>query len=317
MKIIFSGTPEFSIPSLEYIHKNHDLLGIITQPDRPSGRRLKVTYPAVKKYALDNQIEYFQPIDLRDPVFIKKIQNIQPDFIISVSGRILPEELIKIPENACINIHPSLLPGYKGPCPIRWVLINGESLTGVSSHIITNDIDSGRIIFQDKLDLFSDITYEILYSQLSLLTAQIIKIAMEKYLKNDFIRNIQDKYKVKKFYARKFNKEDSYIDWKKNSLSIFNLIKGLKNKPTAQTFYKNIPIKIYKAEILNDFQAENTFQPGEIANAGRKNGIIIKTGDGFLNIIELQRQNKKRLHFKDFLNGINLSIREKFQYVEN
>ena len=182
---------------------------------------------------------------------------------------------------------------------------------------MTTQIDAGEIIHQEKISLDPDITYDLLYKKLSLLSVKVLKITMEYFFKNKLLQNVEDIYKIKNFHTRKIKKENLYIDWKKNSSSIYNLIRGLKNKPAAHTVYNNNPIKIYTAEILNDFEVQDLFQPGEIVTADRKNGIIIKTGDGFLKIIELQKQNKKILNYKDFLNGTKLKIKEKFQNVEN
>ena len=318
MNIIFSGTPEFSVLSLEYIHKNFNLKAVITKPDRPSGRGLKVRSSPIKTYALDNKIKYFQPVDLKDPELIKSIRGLEPDFIIDVSyGRIMPEELLKLPKNAAINIHPSLLPGYKGPSPIRWVLINGEDRTGVSSHIMTEKIDEGRIIYRKKVSLDADTTYDTLYNQLSGLCVNVIKLSLEKFLKNNFTSDTEDIYKIKNFNTRKLEKKDIYINWNKSSFAVNNLVKALNSKPAAHTLYNNSPIKIYKTEVLNDFNSDGKFRPGEITTADRKNGIIIKTRDGFLKIIELQKQNKKILNYREFLNGTKLNIKEKFQNAEN
>ncbi len=314
MKIIFSGTPEFSILTLEYIHKNYDLKAVITRPDIPAGRGRKITSPPVKEYAISHKIQCFQPNNLKDPGFIKDISMLEPDFIIDLSyGRIMPEEILSIPNKACINIHPSLLPGYKGPSPIRWVLINGEDVTGVSTHIMTCKIDEGRIIYNEKIDLSPEVTYDSLYEELSRLCVKTVKMSIDKFLKNEFTDNVKDIYKTKNFYTKKLDKKDFYIDWNRSSASINNIIKASNSRPADHTVYNNTPLKIYSAEIMNDYSANETFQPGEVVSAERNNGIIIKTGNGFLKIIRLQKQNKKILNYRDFLNGTKLNIKEKFE----
>ncbi|MBU1078001.1 MAG: methionyl-tRNA formyltransferase [Spirochaetes bacterium] len=317
MKVIFSGTPEFSIPSLEAIHLKHDLQAIITQPDKPYGRGKKIKSPEVKEYAIKNGIDYFQPNDLRDSKFISAIESFQPDLIIDVSyGKILPEEFLQIPKKNAINVHPSLLPGYKGPSPIRWVLINGEEYTGVSAHIITNKIDSGRIIYQEKIKINSGDTYDNLYRNLSTLAVSVLEKSLSRLTaggNENFIREPSDPYTVKNFYARKFTQKDHYIDWNKSSQDIYNLIRGL----DARTIHNDQIIKIYHAEIINNDIGDGSFQPGEVAAADRKNGIVIKTGTGYLKILRLQKENKKILNYSDFLNGVKLRIKEKFTYVED
>lgn len=313
MKIIFSGTPEFSIPSLEYIYKNYNLIAIITKPDKPAGRGLKMRYPAVKEWAIQHKIKCFQPFKLNEAVFIQNIKKLKPDMIIDVSyGKLFPDELIQLPEKACINVHPSLLPGYKGPCPMRWVIVHGEKFTGVSAHLITNKIDSGTIIYQEKLNIDFKDEYKTLYKKLSDLAACVLRKSIKNFLKNDFLLKVKDNYKIKNFYAKKITKENFYINWDKNSLEIYNLIRGLKGKPTAHTTYKNKIIKIYKSEIADLPINTDSFLPGEIVTADKIAGINIKTKDGFLKILELQNENKKVLQFKDFLNGTKLTVKEKF-----
>ncbi len=313
MKIIFSGTPEFSIPSLEYIYKNYNLIAVITKPDKPAGRGLKIRYPAVKEWVTRYKIKCFQPFELNETVFIQNIKKLKPDMIIDVSyGKLFPDELIQLPEKACINVHPSLLPGYKGPCPMRWVLVHGEKFTGVSAHIITNKIDSGAIIYQEKLNIDFKDEYKILYKKLSDLAACVLGKSIKNFLKSDFLLKEKDNYKIKNFYARKFTKEDFYINWNKKSLEIYNLIRGLNGKPTAHIIYKNKIIKIHKSKISDLPISADSFSPGEIVTADKTAGINIKTGDAFLKILELQNENKKALQFKDFLNGTKLFVKEKF-----
>lgn len=320
MNIIFSGTPDFSLPALQYVYKNHNLTAVITQPDKPTGRGLKVVSSPVKNYCVEHNIKYFQPIDLSDDNFLSKIKKLNPDVLVDISyGKIIPDELIIIPDTASFNIHPSLLPGYKGPSPIRWVLIHGENHTGVSSHIITKEIDSGKLICQKKIKINHDDIYEKLYKKLSLTSVDVLKTSLNKIEKNQFQSEseTEDTYKIKNFYARKFNQTDFIIDWNKNSIDIYNLIRGIKNKPTAFTLLNDIKIKIFETEIVKNHNADESFEPGEIVTANKNNGLIIKTLDGFLKIIELQSENKKRLNYKDFLNGTKLNIKERLQNVKN
>jgi methionyl-tRNA formyltransferase len=311
IRIIFSGTPQFSIPSLEYFYKNFNLVAIITKPDKKQGRGLKIKYSPVKEFALKNRIIFFQPENLNDEEFIAKIKNLNPDFIVDVSyGKIFPLSLLKIPKECCINFHPSLLPGYRGPSPIRWVLINNEKITGVTSHIMSEQIDSGKIIFQKELNISFNEDYGSLYEKLSSISAEIIAPTFENYYKKIFIEKAEDKYNIKNFYARKIEAEEFQINWNKTSVEIYNLIRASSPEPGAFTHYNGIIIKIYEVEIVNKLLSD--FKPGQIVDADIKNGIFVKTSDGLIKILKLQRENRKVLYYKDFLNGIKLKPKEFF-----
>lgn len=318
MKIIFSGTPDFSIPCLEHLFIQYKIEAVITQPDRPVGRGLQISAPTVKTYALKNAIKCFQPNDLEEPSFLNEIETLQPDIIFDCSyGKIFSKELLTIPKMGCINIHPSLLPGYKGPCPMRWVLINGEDHTGVTAHYMTEQIDSGEVIYQKKIDISEEEDYQTLYPKLSCLAVDVIKKCIEQLQKEKTMGHPADTYNIKNFYARKFDRHEFYIEWENSSQDIHNLIRGLKEKPTAHTFYNNKTIKIHESEIVNNFQTTDTYLPGQIVTADKQNGIIIKTKDGFLKIVKLQNQNKKILNAVDYLNGTKLKVKETFENVKN
>ncbi len=311
MKILFAGTPNFSLPSLEYVKKNYNLIGIITQPDKPQGRGLKIKFSPVKEFGIKNNIPVFQPYKLNDGVFINTIKNLSPDFILEVAyGKIFPEEVINIPKECSINIHPSLLPGYRGASPIRWAIINNENITGVSANIMTKEIDTGKIIYQEKIDILPEDTYGSLYEKLSIKSAGIISKVFAHYFEKNFLENISDVYKVKNFYARKMEHSDFKINWNKSALEIYNLIRASYPKPGTYTFYNSMLIKIYEAEIVPENR--NSFEPGEIVISNIKKGIIVKTGNGMLKILKLQKENKKVLYYKDFLNGIKIKEKEKF-----
>ncbi len=309
MRVLFAGTPEFSLPSLEYIYKNYDLVAVITQPDKPRGRGLKLIPSPVKEKAEKYNLPILQPDNLKDKEFLEKIKEFKPEFILEVSyGKIFPEEFLNLPAKGSINFHPSLLPGYKGPNPIRWVIINQENITGVSSHIISNKIDSGEILSQRRIDINRNETYGELYKKLSFLTVELIDESIENFNNKNYLK-IDDPYKIKDFYARKQEKEEFKIDWNKSSKEIDALVRGLNPVPAAFTFYKkNILIKIYEVEILNEKFSDK--KNGEIIFADNKKGLVIKTYDSAIKIITLKIQNKKKLNYKDFLNGFKITVGE-------
>ncbi|MDD5067535.1 MAG: methionyl-tRNA formyltransferase [bacterium] len=317
MNIIYCGSADFSMPSLEYIYHNHDLVAILTQPDKPQGRGLKMQCSKIKNFSLNHNIKLFQPENLNDENFISLLSRFNIDIILAVSyGKIFPEKMIKIPKICCLNVHPALLPGYKGPSPIRWVLINGETVTGVSSHVIDEHIDAGKIIYQSTLEIEKSDTYDSLYQKLSILAADVVKRSLNTDLLNMQIK-ITDVYRTMNFYARKLNKEDLYINWNKSSQEILNLIRALYPEPCAQTVYRNELIKIYSSELATNIPMDSFHKTGQILYADQKNGIVIKTNDGSIKLLEIQKQNKKRLYYKDFLNGIKIIPGEVLSNVKN
>jgi len=309
MKIIFAGTENFSIPSLKHILENFDLRAIITKPDKPRGRGLNLKPYPVKEFGLKNKIPVFQPVSLTDEEFLNSIKKNSPDFVIEVAfGRIFPDTLLSIPKECSINIHPSLLPGYKGPSPLRWVLANNEKETGVTAHIMTSQIDSGKIIFQKKIKIDENDNYGTLYEKLSKLSAEIIPTMIERYYNSDFIENLQDTYTTKGFYARKMEHIDFKINWQKSAKEINNMIRAATPQPGLFTLYNGRIIKIFEAEVLDQ---KSDLPPGSIIKADTRNGLLVSTGKGLLKIIKLQKENKKVLYYKDFLNGFKFDTKER------
>ncbi len=302
MRIMFAGTPEFSIPSLKYIYKHYEIVGILTQPDKPRGRGLKVQPSPVKEFALQKDIPCFQPENSKDEKTINAVESLKPELFISVSyGKILSNDFLQVMNNKCINFHPSLLPGYKGPNPIRWVIFNREEITGVSAHIISSEIDSGDILIRKSVQLSGNESYGTLYSTLAELNTDIIDSAVENFFNKKFSVS-EDIYKHKNFYAGKMEKEDYHIKWKQSAEEIDAVVRALNPVPGAFTYYNNQILKIYESEIISgNFNEE----PGKIINAD-KNGLIISAGKDALKLITLKLQNKKKLFFKDFLNGVQM-----------
>ncbi len=311
INILFAGTPEFAIPGLAYLLDNYNVIGILTKPDKPAGRGLKLKPPAVKEFAIKHNLKVFQPKKLKENIkLFNEINELKPDILISISyGKIFPSDFVKLFPYGGINFHPSLLPGYKGPSPIRWVLLNGEEITGVTAHTITENIDTGKIVARKKLTINLEWAYGELYNKLSKITAEIIKPAIKNCLSNQFIDAV-DEYKVKNFYARKLTKEDFRINWKKESEQILNLIRASSPDIGAYTYYNNILIKIWKAKKINYEGKEN---PGTILEYDIKKGILIKTGDGAVRVVELQREGKKKLPAQEFVKGYKMRKGEVLQ----
>ncbi|MCM8767252.1 MAG: methionyl-tRNA formyltransferase [Candidatus Omnitrophica bacterium] len=300
MKIIFFGSDNFGIPSLEILKKNFQLVSVVTSPDKPKGRGLKISPTPVKEWSMTNGIDVFQPERFEDS-FIDKIKKISPDLIVLISyGKILPSSILTIPKIASINVHPSLLPKYRGPAPVEWALINGETKTGITIIKMDENIDTGNIILQKEVEILPLDNAFTLKNRLSILAADVLYKAIE-IIKQDGKTYPQE---GEASYARKLKKQDGLIKWQNPAEKIHNLVRGVIIWPTAYTYLsinstKKL-VKIYKTEIG---QREGKFgKEGEIIKI-EKDYIEVACGEGTIKIKELQLEGKKRMTVSQFLCG--------------
>jgi methionyl-tRNA formyltransferase len=299
LKVIFMGTPEFSVPSLEMLIKEeYEVLAVVTQPDRPKGRGKKLNCPPVKEYAIKEKVCVLQPKTVKDPQFISLIREKSPDIIITVAyGKILPKDILNIPKKGCINVHASLLPKYRGAAPINWAIINGEKMTGISTMLMDTGMDTGDILLKKEKTIPEDITAGDLYCELALLGAEVLKKTLEEIQKGVIQRIPQDESEAT--YAPLMKKDMGFIQWEKSAKSIHNLIRGTNPWPGAFTLYKEKRIKIWKSEIISNIPETNRrvnkeFLPGTIIHR-EKEGILVACGKGYIRITELQFDGCKRL----------------------
>ncbi|MCM8833305.1 MAG: methionyl-tRNA formyltransferase [Candidatus Omnitrophica bacterium] len=300
MKIIFFGSDNFGIPSLEILKKNFQLVSVVTSPDKPKGRGLKISPTPIKEWSMTNGIDVFQPERFEDS-FIDKIKKISPDLIVLISyGKILPSSILTIPKIASINVHPSLLPKYRGPAPVEWALINGETKTGITIIKMDENIDTGNIIHQKEVEILPLDNAFTLKNRLSILAADVLYKAIE-IIKQDGKTYPQE---GEASYARKLKKQDGLIKWQNPAEKIHNLVRGVIIWPTAYTYLsinstKKL-VKIYKTEIG---QREGKFgKEGEIIKI-EKDYIEVACGEGTIKIKELQLEGKKRMTVSQFLCG--------------
>lgn len=312
MRIIFMGTPEFAVESLNILlENNYSVVAVITAPDKPAGRGYKLTPSEVKKYALEKQLKILQPTNLKDPDFLNELKNLNADLQIVVAFRMLPEAVWNMPQLGTINLHASLLPQYRGAAPINWAIINGEKETGVSTFFLQHEIDTGNIIFQEKVPITENETAGELHDKLKILGAKLILKTVEK-IENGTFETIKQKELINTIelkIAPKIFKNDCEINWHKDSATIHNLIRGLSPFPGAYTYLKDnssntsLQLKIYKTT-YTQCKLNNTIATIETDS---KTFIRIITLDGYINIHELQLEGKKRLLTEDFLKGTNIS----------
>jgi len=312
MNIVFMGTPEFAVPSLGAIRNTaHNIQAVVTVPDKPKGRGLKLSESAVKLYALQNKLKILQPEKLKDPQFISALNELKPDLIVIVAFRILPPEVFNLPEFGSVNLHASLLPKYRGAAPINWAIIRGEKLTGVTTFFLKEKVDTGNIIIQETVQINEDDNAGTLHDKLMVTGAEtLIKtIALIDANKGNVPVVKQDEKQITT--APKLFKEDCRIQWNMNSANVHNLVRGLSPYPAAYTQYINKIVKIYKTSLTD---VESLDGPGEIIII--KNDMFVSCGDFLLKIDELQPEGKRRMTTAEYLAGNKFQKGDKFMYLQ-
>ena len=299
MKVIFMGTPEFAVPSLEMLLDKHEVMLVVTQPDKPKGRGKKMVAPVVKEKALEKGIEVVQPDKIKAPEFVSRLMEYQPDVIVVVAfGRILPQEILDIPKYGCINVHGSLLPKYRGAGPIQWSIINGEEKTGVTTMYMAKGLDSGDMILQKEMEIDENDTYGSLSRRMSYIGADLLDCTLEKLLDGTAPR-IEQRH-TEATVAPMITKEMERIDWSKPAADIRNLIRGLNPQPGAYTLYQDDMLKIWNAALTD--KKYPGYQPGAIVEIC-KNGFIVNTGSDGLLVSEVQAKGGKKMGADAYLRG--------------
>lgn len=299
MKIIFMGTPDFAVPTLESLFaKGYSIDLVITQKDKPKGRGKKVQYTPIKEKALELGLPVYQPDNVNDLESIEIMKKLNPDFIVVVAyGQILKKEILEMPKYNCLNVHASLLPKYRGAAPINWAIVNGEKETGVTIMEMAEGLDTGDMILWESIPINLDDDYPSIHDKLSILGGSLIIDALEKIKNDNFARTVQDN--SISTYASMLSKETGIINWNNNAEDIRNLVRGLKPWPSAYTKYKDDILKIHDVDVVDKVKdGEN----GEIVKVD-KEGIYVNTLDKTILIKELQFPGKKKLLAKDYLKG--------------
>ena len=306
-KIIFMGTAQFAIPCLDNIKKNNfNLIAVVTSPDKPAGRGLKISESPVKEYAKKHQLNLLQPVNLKDSNFINQIRRLKPDLIVVVAFRMLPEILWSIPTFGSINVHASLLPNYRGAAPINWAIINGEKQTGVTTFFINDRIDTGDVIGQSKIDINKNENAGELHNSLMRLGADLLIKSIDKIFSSK--ENISTKQlEVKNLKAApKLNKTNCKINWQDSCINIHNKIRGLSPYPGARSVLDNlnkkIKVIIYKSDYIKEVHNLNS---GSIYI--EKDKIKIAVVDGYIYPLLIKFEGKKTMDTKSLINGFNFN----------
>jgi methionyl-tRNA formyltransferase len=307
MRIIFMGTPEFAVPSLEILlSTHHEIISAVTVPDKPQGRGLKISESAVKKFAVKQNLNILQPDNLKDDEFVNKIKSLEPELIVVVAFRILPEEIFTIPKYGSFNLHASLLPKYRGAAPINWAIINGDKETGVTTFFLEKKVDTGNVIMQTKCEITEEDDAGTLHDKLAELGAKTVlsTVNMIEMTSGNVPVFQQDSSIASK--APKIFKEFCRIKWDNETETIFNFIRGLSPYPCAYTFREGKLIKIFETKKYLMSIGTN----GKPVNFGevilQEGKLFITCKDGYLEIIELQIEGRKRMSSEEFLRGHNI-----------
>lgn len=325
MKILFMGTPDFAKESLENLYNNgYEICGVVTTPDRPSGRGMKLNISPVKEYALEKKLNIFQPEKITNNTEFKdEIKALNPDLVCVVSyGVILPKSFLKIPRLGCINVHPSMLPKYRGPAPIQWAILNGDKKTGVTIMYLNEKMDAGDIIIQKEVEIGDDETTGELWNRLSKIGAELLIESIKNIENGTAVRTVQPEEFT---LAPMLTKDMSKIDWKlKTSADIKNLVRGLNPIMGAFSFLNGKKIKFWKVQKISkeefleisknceylDFDKEST---GTVLLANEKKGLYIKTNDGIISVLEIQGENSRKMNINDFLRGNKIGLGQIFE----
>lgn len=312
MKIVFMGTPDFAEKSLEAVYNaGHEILAVVTNPDRPKGRGMKMVASPVKEFAVSKDLKIYQPEKVRKNVeFIEEIKKIEPDVICVVAyGKILPKEILEIPKFGCINVHGSLLPKYRGAAPIQWAVINGEKVTGVTTMYMDVGMDTGDMILKEKTEIAPDETTGELWDRLAKIGADLLVKTLEQ-IENKTAPRIPQGEDFS--MAPMLDKEMSKIDWEsKTAQEIKNLVRGLNPIMGTYAYLNGKKIKIWKVDVVEAYN-ENV-KNGTVLKSDSKDGLYIKAKDGVIKVLEIQGENAKRMNIQDFLRGNQIEVGNIFE----
>lgn len=296
-KIIFMGTPDFSSPILEALSKQYEVIAVVTQPDKPVGRKRILTPPPVKVTAESLQISVYQPVKLKGSEELNEIISLKPDLIVTAAyGQLLPEELLEAPSLGCINVHASLLPKYRGGAPIHYSILNGEKESGVSIMYMVKKLDAGDVISQRAIPIEQNDTVGTLHDKLSALGVELLMDTLPSIIDGTNPRSKQDESLVT--YASNISREDEWVSFNRTTTEVHNHIRGLSPWPVAYAKYDGKVMKLWAAEV-----GEGKGQPGEVICAD-KNGITVATSDGAILLTDIQPAGKKRMDAASYIAGL-------------
>lgn len=299
MKIVYMGTPDFAVGPLKaLVEAGHEIMAVVSQPDKPKGRSSQLVPPPVKEYALTQNLPVFQPEKIKTPEAIAQLRTYEADlFVVAAFGQILSKEILEMPKYGCINIHASLLPKYRGAAPIQWAIIDGEKETGVTIMQMDVGLDTGDILTTKVVPIEDEDTGESLFDKLCEAGSELLLETIPQIEAGTITPVPQEQ--EKSTYAKMLSKELGNIDFAKSAKEIWYLVRGLNSWPSAYTYYNNKTMKIWRANPV----ADNSDLPAGTLVKKDKESIFVQTGEGMLQILEIQMEGKKRMSVKDFMLG--------------
>ena len=317
MKLIFMGTPDFAKESLEAVYNaGYEILAVVTNPDRPKGRGMKMVESPVKEFAKEKGLEIYQPEKVKKNIeFIEELKKLNPDIICVVAyGKILPKEVLEIPKLGCINVHGSLLPKYRGASPIQWAVLNGDKETGITTMYMDEGMDTGDMILKEKVTIGEDETTGELWNRLSKIGGELLVKTLKEIEKGSAPREKQgDNFTV----APMLDKKMAKIDWEnKSAREIKNLVRGLNPIMGAYSFLNGKKIKFWKVAIATNKEKAKDVEKlknGTVIVSNPKDGLFIKTKNGVIKVLEIQGENAKRMPIQDFLRGNKIEVNSIFE----
>lgn len=308
MRIIFMGTPDFSVGTLEaLVEAGHEVCLVVTQPDKPKGRGKEMQYTPVKEAALKYGIEVYQPRRIREAECVEKLRQYNADIMIVIAfGQIIPKEILEMVPYGCVNVHASLLPKYRGAAPIQWSIIDGEAVTGVTTMQMDEGLDTGDMLLKTEVPITAEETGESLHDKLAKAGAALCVETLAKLQEGSIVPEKQGESPTA--YAKMLDKKLGNIDWTKSAVEIERLVRGLNSWPSAYTYWNKKVVKIWKASVTDENSNE---QVGTVVKV-EKDGFYVQTGNGLLKVLELQIPGKKRMDAGAFLRGYTIEPGEVF-----
>lgn len=303
MRLVFMGTPEFAVPSLEALVRGKwEIQAVITQPDRPRGRGQRMQYSPIKEVAREAGLEVLQPEKASNPAFVEELKVLDPDAIVVVAfGQLIPPSILDMPTYGCINVHPSLLPRYRGASPIQQAIIDGCRKTGVTTMLLDQGWDTGDILLQEEVDITPEDTAETLEKRLAKVGARLLVNTLDRLAKGTLESRSQDDSQAT--YAYKLTKEAGQISWDATTDEIINLIRGVTPWPGAFTFSRGTLLKVWE---VAEVPGEKTDAPSGTVLGVRDDGIIVATGSGSISLRVVQPPNRSRMGGRDYANGYHI-----------
>ncbi|MEJ8744693.1 methionyl-tRNA formyltransferase [Mediterraneibacter sp. HCN-7094] len=308
MRIIFMGTPDFSVGTLEaLVEAGHEVCLVVTQPDKPKGRGKEMQYTPVKEAALKHGIEVYQPRRIREAECVEKLRQYNADIMVVIAfGQIIPKEILEMVPYGCVNVHASLLPKYRGAAPIQWSIIDGEAVTGVTTMQMDEGLDTGDMLLKTEVPITAEETGESLHDKLAKAGAALCVETLAKLQEGSIVPEKQGESPTA--YAKMLDKKLGNIDWTKSAAEIERLVRGLNSWPSAYTYWNKKVVKIWKASVTDENSNE---QVGTVVKV-EKDGFYVQTGNGLLKVLELQIPGKKRMDAGAFLRGYTIEPGEVF-----